>query len=299
MSITTKEEISKNRKEFTDKLKTLSLPKGLKVGVVLIHGLTGMPNEMRSTEKAFESIGCEVVTPMLAGHGGTHTDLLKTKWRDWVNSVRAPLRELANRCDQVYVGGLSMGALMPVLLAVEEPKVQGIFSMSPTIKYDAQNSSNPAQVFIPLVDLFPFLGDIFYWTEKPPYGLKDERLVKMITKELEAAKNSNGSGADAESGFSQFRTYAKSLRQLQHLVAQVKKQAPKVQCPVLILHSLEDTITTAENARIFHSWLTGCSDKTIKFIDGCDHVLPADLKKEEVAYYCAEFACRIANAHSG
>jgi len=293
MSITAKEKIS-NKREFTEKLKTLSLPPGHKVGALLIHGLTGMPNEMRSISKAFESIGCDVEVPMLAGHGGGHKDLLKTGWRDWLGSVRTALQQLVSRCDQVYVGGLSMGALMPVLLAVEEPKVCGIFSMSPTVKYDAKNSSNPAQILIPIVDVLPFLGDIFYWTEKPPYGLKDERLVRMITKELEAAKNADGGGAGAESGFAQFRTYATSIRQLQHMVAEVKKQAPKVKCPVLILHSLEDTITTAENARIFYSWLSNCQDKKIIYIEGCDHVLPADLKKEEVAYYCAEFVCRVA-----
>jgi carboxylesterase len=187
-----------------------------------------------------------------------------------------------------------MGALMPVLLAVENPKVCGIVSMSPTIKYDSKNSSNPFQVLLPLIDFFPFLGEIFYWTEEPPYGLKDERLVKMITKELEAAKNSTGGGADADSGFSQFRTYSGSLRQMQHLVAQVKKQAPKVKCPVLIMHSLEDTLTTVANPKIFDSWLTGCTDKEIIYLEGCDHVLPADLKKEEVAYNFCAFVCRVA-----
>ncbi len=283
-----------NRKEFTEKLKTLSLPPGVKVGALLLHGLTGMPNEMRSIEKALESIGCDVEVPMLPGHGATHKELLKTGWKDWMAGAREALNQLCQRCDQVYVGGLSMGALMPVLLAVENPKVCGIVSMSPTIKYDSKNSSNPYQIFIPLIDVLPFCGRIFYWTEEPPYGLKDERLVRMITKELEEAKNSTGGGADVDSGFSQFRTYSGSLRQMQHLVKQVKKEAPKLKCPVLIMHSVEDTITTVANPKILYSWLTGCSDKQIMYIEGCDHVLPADLKKEEVAYNFAAFICRVA-----
>jgi carboxylesterase len=283
-----------NKKEFTDKLKTLSLPPGVKVGALLLHGLTGMPNEMRAIEKALESIGCDVEVPMLAGHGATHKELLKTGWKDWLDSARQALNKLCERCDQVYVGGLSMGALMPVLLAVENPKVCGIVSMSPTIKYDSKNSSNPFQVLIPILDVLPFLGGIFYWTEAPPYGLKDERLVKMITKELEEAKNSTGGGADADSGFSQFRTYSGSLRQMQHLVAQVKKQAPNIKCPVLIMHSVEDTLTTVANPKILYSWLTGSSDRQIIYLEGCDHVLPADLKKEEVSYNFAAFICRVA-----
>jgi hypothetical protein len=49
-----------NKREFTDKLKKLGLPPGVKVGALLLHGLTGMPNEMRSIEKALKSIGCDV-----------------------------------------------------------------------------------------------------------------------------------------------------------------------------------------------------------------------------------------------
>lgn len=284
------------KKEFTDKLKTVTLPQGVKIGVLLLHGLTGMPNEMRSIKKALDSIGLDVLVPMLAGHGATHKELLDTGWKDWLESSRKPLNELSSRCDQIYVGGLSMGGLMPVILAVENPKVCGIVSMSPTIKYDAKNSSNPFQVLIPLIDILPFLGRINYWTEEPPYGLKDERLVKMITKELEAGKNSTGGGADAGSGFSQFRTYAGSLRQMQHLVKQVKKIAPQMTCPALIMHSKEDTITSIANAQILESWLTGTSDKQIIYLEGCDHVLPADLKKEEVAYNFAAFIGRVATA---
>lgn len=276
-----------NKQEFKDKLKQLSLPAGSKVGVLLLHGLTGMPNEMRPIAKALESIGCEVEIPMLPGHGAGHKELLATGWKDWVAGANECLDALSQRCDHVFLGGLSMGSLVAVPLALKSPKVRGIIAMSPTIRYDSQNSSNPFQVLLPLIDFLPFLGHIFYWTENPPYGLKDERLQRMITKELEAARSGE------KTGFGQFRTYSGSLRQLQHGVAHVKKIAPHIKCPVLILHSMEDTLTTVENPKTFHSWL-GCEDKQIIFLEGCDHVLPLDLKKEEVAYHCAAFVCRVA-----
>jgi len=283
--------MNSNKKEFQDKLRTLHLPSSTKVGVLLLHGLTGMPNEMRPIGKALEKIGCTTETPMLPGHGATHKELLDSGWKDWVRGSGEALERLSSNCDQVFVAGLSMGALIPVLLAVDNPKVKGIIAMSPTVKYDSQNSSNPFQVLLPLIDVLPFLGRIFYWTEAPPYGLKDERLQKRITKELEAARSGE------KTGFGQFRTYSGSLRQLQHLVGQVKKQAPRLQCPVLIMHSKEDTLTTVYNPQTFHSWL-GCTDKSIIYLEGCDHVLPLDLKKEEVAFYAAEFVCRVAKANA-
>lgn len=289
-----------NRKEFIEKLKTVSLPADSKIGVLLLHGLTGMPNEMRSIEKAMKSIGCDVEVPILAGHGQGPKALLKTGWKDWLDSARQALNLLCQRCDQVYVCGLSMGGLMPILLAVENSRVDGIISLSPTIKYDAQNSSNPFQVLIPIIDVLPFLGNIFYWIERPPYGLKDERLVRRITKGIEEAKKGTAaSGAEAEFDMSNFRTYSGSLRQMQRLVKEVKKHAPEVKCPVLIMQSLEDTITTVANAKTLQSWLISCPDKEIIYLEGCDHVLPADLKKEEVAYHCAAFISRIAAKKAG
>jgi esterase/lipase len=157
---------------------------------------------------------------------------------------------------------------------------------------------------LPLLDILPrFVGGKFYWTEAPPFGLKDERLQRQILKQLEAVKQSYGrTGADysASHDFNpeQFRTYAGSLRQIQRYVKVIEKQAPKVTCPALIIQSLEDTITTKWNAETLYKWL-GCADKRIIFMDGCDHVLTMDLKKEEVAYYFAEFVCKIANKAAG
>ncbi len=279
---------SLGKKEYVAKLQELSLPAGAKFGVVLLHGLTGMPNEMRPVAKALESIGCQVNVPMLPGHGATFKELLATGWKDWLRGARDAFNELSATCDHVFVVGLSMGSLFPVLLCAEDLKVAGIVALSPTIKYDSRNSSNPFQCLLPLVDWLWPLARFTYWTEAPPYGLKDERLQRLITKQLEAAKAQGG-----KTDFGQFRTYSGSLRQLQLLVKQVKKHGCKVKCPVLIMHSLEDTITTPWNAEQYKSWL-GTADKELILLEGCDHVLTLDLKKEEVAYRTAEFICRVA-----
>jgi carboxylesterase len=302
-STLTKQDMRANRKEFLDKTASLRLPTGIKMGALLIHGLTGMPNEMRPIERVLEDLGCEVSVPMLAGHGAGQKELLASGWKDWLQSCRQALNQLTETCDAVVVGGLSMGGLLPIPLAVENPKVKGIVALSPTIKYDSTNSSNPGQVFLPLVDLFPFLGKMFYWNEEPPFGLKDERLQRQIMKQLEALNNSYskvGSKDHSSHDFNpeQFRTYAGSLRQLQRFIKIVETEAPKVKCPSLIIQSIEDTITTKWNAETLHGWL-GCEDKRIIFLEGCDHVLTMDLKKEEVAYYFAEFVCKVAAVSGG
>jgi carboxylesterase len=304
ISTPSKESITANRKEFIQKTSQLKLPANIKVGTLLVHGLTGMPNEMRPIERVLEGLGCEVRVPMLAGHGAGQKELLATGWPDWLQSAREALNKLSESCDVVVAGGLSLGGLLPISLAIENPKIKGIVALSPTIKYDSQNSSSPLQKLLPLIDLFPFLGSWFYWTEEPPFGLKDERLQRQIMKQLEAVKQSYARTGDKDYAAShdfnpeQFRTYAGSLRQIQRYVKVIEKQAARVTCPTLIVQSLEDTITTRWNAETLYKWL-GCADKRIIFLEGCDHVLTMDLKKEEVAYYFAEFVCKIANQAAG
>ena len=138
----------------------LHIPSGMSVGVLVIHGLTGMPNEMKPVAKKLEEIGCDLEVPMLRGHGGSQDKLLDTGWKDWVAGCRHVLDDLCRQCDTVIVGGLSMGGLIAVELAAENPKVSGIFALSPTICYDGQKST-PWGAFLPLVDVLPFLGKAF------------------------------------------------------------------------------------------------------------------------------------------
>jgi carboxylesterase len=279
------EETRKVAAEFKEATLALKLPEGAKVGVLLIHGMTGLPSEMKPLAQTLEQLGCTVEVPMLAGHGAGPKELLATNWQDWLDCTRQSLKKLSKTCDQIVVGGLCLGGLLPVLLALEDAKVAGIVSLSPTIRYDGPTSSNWAQVFIPLVDLYPsFLGRTFYWTEELPFGLRDERLQRIILRQFEKEKKAK---------FNNFRKYAGSLRQLDHVIKVVKKRAPEVKCPTLIMHSTEDSVTGPYNPKTLYSWMASSKDKAIVWLEGCDHVLPLDLKKEEVAYHFAAFTCRV------
>ncbi len=259
-----------------------------RIGVLLLHGLTGMPSEMRPVARHLERLGYRVAVPLLPGHGGGHKELLATGWKDWLRGSQEALDKLASECDRVFVGGLSMGSSLAVLLAADNPRVDGLVMLSTTLRYDAPAHSR-LYLLLPLIDVCPILGNWFYWTEKPPYGLMDLRLQKMITRAVEAAQR----GENTEFGL--FRTYSGSLRQMSHLVKQVRKHASNVSCPVLILHSLDDTLTTVANAvDIYH--MLGSREKQVILMSGCDHVLTLDLKKNEVARHIAEFIGRVSGS---
>lgn len=269
-----------------------SLPAGVRVGAVLLHGLTGMPSEMRPVARYLNKLGIESDAPTLAGHGGTYKDMQSAGWKDWLAGATEAVEAMSKRVDKVIVVGLSMGALVATCIAAKNPKVSGIVLMSTALEYDGENVRRKLHRLLPLVDIFPFLGDIFYWTEEPPYGLKDERLQRMITREIEKCKS------ESKADFGAFRTYAGSLRQLQLLVKHVKKQAPQVRCPALLMHSVEDSLTTARNSIEMHSYL-GSTDKEFKLLSGCDHVMTLDLRKNEVAQMIGDFIVRVSRDEPG
>lgn len=86
-------------------------------GVLLIHGFTGTPFEMRFLGEHLAGRGYSVLGPQLAGHCGTPADLGGTGWRDWYASVERAWGELRARVERVAVVGLSLGGLLALELA--------------------------------------------------------------------------------------------------------------------------------------------------------------------------------------
>lgn len=86
-------------------------------GVLLVHGFTGTPFEMRFLGEYLAGRGYSVLGPKLAGHCGTPAELGDTGWRDWYGAVDQAFAELRGRVDRVAVVGLSLGGLLSLELA--------------------------------------------------------------------------------------------------------------------------------------------------------------------------------------
>jgi carboxylesterase len=99
---------------------------GGSVGALVLHGFTGSPQSVRPLAEAFAAAGHTVELPLLPGHGTTVDDMLKTSWEDWSGAVDSAYRDLAARCEQVVVSGLSMGGTLTLWLASRYPEIAGI-----------------------------------------------------------------------------------------------------------------------------------------------------------------------------
>ena len=104
---------------------------GGKQGIVLVHGYTGAPGEMRLLGEYLHQQGLTVLGVRLAGHGTTPQDLNETKWQDWYKAVSDGVYRLQAGCDRVSIVGLSMGGLLTIKAAAELPVAKAAILAAP------------------------------------------------------------------------------------------------------------------------------------------------------------------------
>src|SRR5438132_5736570 len=102
-----------------------------------------------------------------------------SKWQDFYQTVRKCYLQIRGQYKHIYTGGLSMGALLSLLLADEfKGEISGVSCLSPTLFYDGWNS--PWYRFLlPLGYMTP-LKHFLYFKEESPYGFKNEAIRRRI-----------------------------------------------------------------------------------------------------------------------
>lgn len=104
------------------------------VGVLVCHGFTGSPHSVRPWAKHLAEQGWTVSLPLLPGHGTNWRDCNRTTWPDWYATVDVAFQRLRERCERVFVCGLSMGGTLALRIAEEHgAQVAGIVLVNPSV----------------------------------------------------------------------------------------------------------------------------------------------------------------------
>ena len=102
--------------------------------VLLIHGFTGSPWEVRPLGEALAARGFHARGIRLPGHGIGPEGMAWVTYRDWEDAADEALQTLS-AFKHVFVAGLSMGALLGMVLAARYPeRVKGLALMAPVWK---------------------------------------------------------------------------------------------------------------------------------------------------------------------
>jgi len=108
------------------------------VGVLVIHGLGGTPDDYREyAAQLVATLPVKVSVMRIAGHGAEPSDLHRTPFEDWRRSVRSAYDELVATTSRQVVIGVSYGAMLALDLALERPKIAGVITINAAWTYRA------------------------------------------------------------------------------------------------------------------------------------------------------------------
>ncbi len=230
------------------------------IGVLLIHGFTGAPQEMRRLGVFLADRGRTVLGIRLPGHGTRPEDLREVTWRDWAEAVAAGAGTLRERCEHVFLCGLSLGGVLALYEAARQPPDGLIVMASPYRIRDIRLR------FLWLLKwLIPHVG-------KPSSDLRDP--------EAQAERIS----------YSWYPVTA--VEEVVRAIQAAAARLPQVQCPALLIYSRSDrTVPPDQGWAIYHR--LGSRDKTIHWLVHSGHVIPEDIEREEVFEQIERFIQRV------
>ena len=217
------------------------------VGVVLSHGFTGTPQSMRPWAQSLADAGLTVSLPLLPGHGTTWQEMNKTRFPDWYATVEQAFDELRGRCETVFAMGLSMGGTLVLRLAEERgEQVAGLVVVNASLATERKDAA-----LLPLLSrVLPSLAGIASDIKKP--GATELAYDRVPLKA------------------------ANSLQQAWPLV---RRDLPRITCPVLVYRSATDHVVDPVSGR---ELLQGCVAAQEHVLHNSYHVATLDHDAPEI-----------------
>jgi carboxylesterase len=191
-------------------------------GVLLVHGFTASPQELRCLGDRLYRLGFTVFGVRLPGHGTTPHDLAHRHAEEWLAAVERGYQLLAERNLQVIGIGLSTGTLTLLNVSLTRP-------------------------FAKLVLLSPFLK-LRHWLA--PWADLLSYLIPFHHREIDE---------DEHPFYYQHRPM-RGVAQIFRLIRQIQHQLPLISTPTLVLAAAGDmTIAPGTSRELFN--LIGSREK--------------------------------------
>ena len=223
-------------------------------GILLVHGFTGTPAEMRLLGEHLHAAGYTVLGIRLPGHGTSPYDMVHTNWRHWYGSVVDGLTLLRGLCTNIQVVGLSMGGLLALKLAAEY-SVDSVSALSTPVFL-----TNKRIKFLPLYRLF----HRFVPKKRRDYDIDPQYFIGYDTTPLSC------------------------LSSLLEFIRIVADDVRNIHCPVLLVQSKRERTVKPASATYLLERI-GSPQKEIFWLEKSGHVVTIDIEREIVFRRVADF----------
>ncbi len=226
------------------------------VGVLLSHGFTATPVEVKKLARRLHAEGYTVSGPRLPGHGSTPDEMNRCRWQDWAAAIETAYQALAARCERVFVGGESMGALLTLNLAADHPEIAGVLAYSPALVINGL-LPNIAHILGPL--MAPF---------KP----------SLMKSQLDSAAEWQG----------YLENPVRAGGQLKLLRNHVQRRLGRIRQPVLVVQGrLDTTIAPNSGAAVLQG--VASPHKVLHWMEASPHTVLLDCELEAIAALTLDF----------
>lgn len=233
---------------------------GGKTGVLVVHGFTGCTQSMLPLGKGLAAAGYTVIGPRLPGHGTSVKDMSTRKWDEWTGEAEKGLKELLDRCDKVFVTGLSMGGTITCYLGERyADKLAGIMPINAAVAK-----------LNPLMPLTP--------------------VAKYVLKTIP------GVGSDIKDPDVEESAYDKvpvpAAAELHALMKLTRQDLARITEPILVFTSREDHVVPPVNGAFIIDHVSS-QDKEQVWLENSYHVATLDNDKQLIIDRCLEFIQRL------
>ncbi|KAA0277909.1 MAG: alpha/beta fold hydrolase [Chloroflexi bacterium] len=242
---------------------------GNRTGILLIHGFTGTPKEMRWMGDYLNEFGYSCLGIRLAGHATTPEDMIASRWTDWAASVEDGFHLLSGFADRIFLAGLSMGGILSLLMSTRM-NVAGIIAMS--TPYLLPNDPKDYPVW---------------------YIKFNSRFIKFLSKSKEAPGASWFDKEAYKDHVSYPQNPVRSIAELKSLLGEMRAALPSVNKPVLLIHSKDDAYVLPGNMERLYAALVNAPDKTKVYVTGSGHVVTRDAARQQVFELARDFIRRV------
>lgn len=236
---------------------------GGRAGALLVHGFTGTPQSLRGWAEHLATAGLSVSLPRLPGHGTTVDEANLTHWQDWYAEIERHLALLRERCDEVFVMGLSMGGTLAIRLAEEHgDEIAGLVLVNPSLL-----TKRPDRFLLP----------VMRWAVPTWKGIASD-IKKPGVTELAYDK-----------------VPVKAAYQLSLLWLITREHLDTVTQPILLLRSAEDHVVEPDSARMLLEKVSSTDVREV-VLENSYHVATLDNDAPLIFEQSLDFVRRLSKA---
>lgn len=223
-------------------------------GILLVHGWTSTPYEVRRLGKYLNENGYTVSGIQLTGHGTVPKDLENVNYEDWIKDLRTGFSQLRETCGKVYVAGTSIGSNMTMMFAKENSEIAGIILMATPFKIRFEKA------IMVIGKTLLKLGKQYRKKFYPPTFGSATTITRVIS----------------------YQTYpVASALETFYLIRDARKNLVKITQPCLLMQSTHDHIVQKNSMENIYTEISSKIKKKV-YIKKAYHTFISDIKNEHV-----------------